>query len=265
MMLIAARESFTARSRGIPTAHDYVQQGLVFMWDGIENAGWHRHTKDTEAFRDLVAGRAVKVGNYGDPTASSAAPWTVTSTGIRSNTTSTTQSVGVAIPYTSTIAAPWCIECVRTIHSRDTANAWSSMLNYVPAASTGSSSSAKAHSVWINRSSLSAKIYYSGEGNISGGRIGLNFFHYGRHPGTGQDGTGTGPYNAAWFVHNQKAAYNGNWSSSYPVPSGVTHRVFCTGAGFDATLHNFRVYNRKLSKEEIAYNQSIDEERFGLP
>ena len=41
-MLIAARESFAAAARK-PTARDYVQDELVAMWDGKENAGWGQH------------------------------------------------------------------------------------------------------------------------------------------------------------------------------------------------------------------------------
>ena len=41
-MLINLRNALMAGKR-TPTAKDYVQDGLVAMWDGIENAGWGTH------------------------------------------------------------------------------------------------------------------------------------------------------------------------------------------------------------------------------
>lgn len=39
-----------------PTARNYVQDGLVAMWDGIENAGWGVHDKNATEWVDLVGG-----------------------------------------------------------------------------------------------------------------------------------------------------------------------------------------------------------------
>lgn len=36
------------------TAKDYVQSGLVAMWDGIENAGWGTHDASATTWRDLI-------------------------------------------------------------------------------------------------------------------------------------------------------------------------------------------------------------------
>lgn len=38
------------------TARDYIQNGLVAMWDGIENAGWGVHDGDATVWKDLVGG-----------------------------------------------------------------------------------------------------------------------------------------------------------------------------------------------------------------
>ena len=46
-----------------PTARDYVQSGLVAMWDGIENAGWGQHHNDAPI--DLMGG--VQLIAYGSP------------------------------------------------------------------------------------------------------------------------------------------------------------------------------------------------------
>ena len=52
-MLINLRHALMA-GRHTPTAKDYVQSGLVAMWDGIENAGWGVHDPNATTWRDLV-------------------------------------------------------------------------------------------------------------------------------------------------------------------------------------------------------------------
>ena len=44
-----------------PTARDYVQDGLVAMWDGIENAGWGVHDPNATNWVDLVNGRFARI------------------------------------------------------------------------------------------------------------------------------------------------------------------------------------------------------------
>ena len=53
-MDMAARTAAWAKRGGLPTAKDYVQDGLVAMWDGIENAGWGTHDAVATVWKDLV-------------------------------------------------------------------------------------------------------------------------------------------------------------------------------------------------------------------
>ena len=53
-MLIAARAGVWTKSGY--TAKDYVQDGLIAMWDGIENAGWGVHDPNATVWKDLVGG-----------------------------------------------------------------------------------------------------------------------------------------------------------------------------------------------------------------
>ena len=51
---LAARTAAWAKSGGgSPTARDYVQDGLIAMWDGIENAGWGVHDANATAWSNL--------------------------------------------------------------------------------------------------------------------------------------------------------------------------------------------------------------------
>jgi hypothetical protein len=51
--MIAARQIFLGSGAKIPTAADYVQTGLVAMWDGIENIGFSLHSNSTTTWKDL--------------------------------------------------------------------------------------------------------------------------------------------------------------------------------------------------------------------
>ena len=57
-MLIAVKDGFAAGGKAVyPT--DYVADGLLAMWDGIENAGWGSHSANMSAWKDLVSGREI--------------------------------------------------------------------------------------------------------------------------------------------------------------------------------------------------------------
>ena len=51
-MMLGARTAAWAKSEY--TAKDYVQDGLIAMWDGIENAGWGVHDTNATVWKDLV-------------------------------------------------------------------------------------------------------------------------------------------------------------------------------------------------------------------
>ena len=55
-MMLGARTGAWAKSGGVPTARDYVQDGLIAMWDGIENAGWGVHDPNATVWKDLFGG-----------------------------------------------------------------------------------------------------------------------------------------------------------------------------------------------------------------
>lgn len=53
---ISAKKLFQQQEAIEYTAADYVQDGLIFMIDAIENAGWGVHDSDSELIMDLVSG-----------------------------------------------------------------------------------------------------------------------------------------------------------------------------------------------------------------
>lgn len=63
---MANRTAVWAKSGGgVPTARDYVQDGLIAMWDGIENAGWGVHDPNATVWKDLVGTRDLKSSEVG--------------------------------------------------------------------------------------------------------------------------------------------------------------------------------------------------------
>lgn len=63
-MMLAARGIFLAARRNRkPTAKSYVQDGLVAMWDGIENAGFGVHDANATTWKDLVGTNHITLTN----------------------------------------------------------------------------------------------------------------------------------------------------------------------------------------------------------
>jgi hypothetical protein len=58
-MLASKQIAFGSGKRGL-SAKDYVQDGLIAMWDGIENAGWGLHDSNPIGWHELIAGNNVE-------------------------------------------------------------------------------------------------------------------------------------------------------------------------------------------------------------
>lgn len=54
MMFVNMRNAMLSGGKRKPTARDYVQDGLIAMWDGIENAGWGVHDPNATTWKDLT-------------------------------------------------------------------------------------------------------------------------------------------------------------------------------------------------------------------
>ena len=60
-MLIAGRNGMVGGKHY--TAKDYVQDGLIAMWDGIENAGWGVHDGNARYITDLIGGEQLSLAD----------------------------------------------------------------------------------------------------------------------------------------------------------------------------------------------------------
>lgn len=54
---------FAAKKSSAPTARDYVQDGLIAMWHGIENAGWGVHDATATVWKDLIGSFDINLNN----------------------------------------------------------------------------------------------------------------------------------------------------------------------------------------------------------
>ena len=54
--------AFTDNNAYIPSAANYIQEGLVNLWDAVENVGWGVHTDHATAWTDLVSGLVLQTG-----------------------------------------------------------------------------------------------------------------------------------------------------------------------------------------------------------
>ena len=66
MMLGLRTAAWANIGGGVPTAKDYVQDGLVAMRGGIENAGWGVHDPNATVWKDLVGDCDLPFTNYGE-------------------------------------------------------------------------------------------------------------------------------------------------------------------------------------------------------
>ena len=221
-----------------PTARDYVQDGLIAMWDGIENAGWGTHDPNATTWKDLVgsydAVREVADWQYNcavfNGTASRVAktgsllgkPSNVTAEVVYDRTASwngciigCTQSGGRSIwPTSQSVVDYWCRGYAYSLKVSNTTDQPGVRYTRTLAAGTGMMCYKDATQVGYTASG--SAIQYN---NNCGFNIG--------------------------------ADSNG---SSYGVEHPLTGHIYCV-----------RVYSRMLTPEEIQYNYNIDKRRFNLP
>lgn len=231
-MIIAGRQGIMG-GKGL-SAKSYVQDGLIAMWDGIENAGWGTHDANATVWKGLV-GEGVDLELQGGAT------WTDkglhfdgTGVAIADNPSHGWTGVGTLETVQFLEKTNGAAACVANI-----GDTWSSFAVFfnsynVNIEGLGGVQPRRA----INQQSLllgkTATITRRSQANIA-----INAVEY--------------------------ASDNGNWISE--LNSGKTligARADMTRALTDCDVFCVRVYNRALTADEIAHNYAVDKERFGL-
>jgi hypothetical protein len=258
--MIAARQIAFGKAAGKGlSAKDYVQDGLVAMWDGIENAGWGVHDASATVWKDLVGGMDVVSDT---PLADGVRHW------------ESDAFVFDAIQGEGLVGVPNnelkdAIEnCVLTVDSAFYTNGTGSNNTCILQVSNGALVDgllfATVNSTGID-SGISDGWAVSRARVVFGNNWGFNnkkiYAFYKCNGNVGEllvncDGM-TSNTNTLSPPVSQGQLANSLYLGSYSWPAG-RKRVFMGG------IHSVRIYNRALTAEEIAHNYSIDKARFGL-
>ena len=259
-MLVAARNGAWAKSGGgLPTARDYVQDGLVAMWDGIENAGWGVHDPSATTWKDLIGSNDALLsgalvpdrcwGNNHFYNNIESVVFTGTpSSAMKAAITSGRLTVqGLFMPEVRPSSSNMCIfQCSPASVTTD------GMIFGV----TNNSSFASGNTMsWATNRAVN-KLSPPGWEYIVGNTYALSFIC--------DNTTMTSILNGSSVTATR--------TKSLPVDSDLTSFAIFNynwNAGRSRTLrgkvYNLRLYSRALTAEEIAANYAIDKARFNLP
>lgn len=231
----AARQIFLGRcaTAKAPTARDYVHDGLIAMWDGIENAGYGQHNASASAWKDLV-------GNN-DLTIVSGAQ-TITSNSVVFNDTALGGKLANEI--SNVVAIEFCGMITR--------NAASAVFVPNRTGTGGYASGFYCFASWYLNNSF-------GSGNRKNGfSVGAN------NPFTVYSDYTTSESDFAAKALNGVVASAGGARDYYSVFGNNVGFAYRSNYPFGGVVYNLRIYSRSLTAAEIASNNAIDKERFGL-
>lgn len=242
-MLIAHRNGMLA---GGYTARDYVSDGLVAMWDGIENAGRGVHDPNATTWKDLVGSMNLTINT-------SLGEWAINNLHGLSNVRQTYSSASADL---TTAVASVINSGIFTLEE---------VIGTSSACSTyGGGSNITASGSETNRNRYTD--YRSASSPYDQIRVRLQVVKDGQ---TYNSYSGFVPHT----VHMSGFVVNG--TSTRPILDGaVTGDTINSISGdnldnlkVDATTdtYNIRLYSRALTAEEIARNYAIDKARFNLP
>lgn len=226
MGLLNLRNALMAGKR-TPTAKDYVQNGLVAMWDGIENAGWGVHDASATKWKDLV-------GNYDFNLNSSA---TINSNHIYCDGTQSAGNTGALIDVpvvTLEIVAQYLNSSGNTAIFMTGGN---NSYYYTEVFATSSSNASFIFSYYFV--DWKDTVVHSWSKNLN---------------------------NTDCYKDGANVRTKGNATLDVSSARGYIGRIGGTGdVGCQCRIYSIRLYSRALTADEIARNYAIDKARFGLP
>jgi len=236
----AARQFFEKRvapTPQVPTARDYVQTGLVAMWDGIENAGWGVHDASAAAWKDLIGER--------DATVASAGSWKDNAL----HCDGTTYGAIFAQSYDGFRTLEACYKF---------GGGTNGGVGFLCVVSSGNG-----NGVLINRDDGSFGFgYYAGRPYFLGG------------PTVGASATVVGVWdadpasnrNTSQYVNGVVVTTTGGSNPGFGSGGSIVFGARQDGARpVVADIYCMRLYDRSLTAAEIAANYAIDKARFNLP
>lgn len=234
------------------TAKDYVQSGLVAMWDGVENAGWGVHDSAATKWIDCISGYEIAI-----PDNSDVYTWTGSSL-------KRTGTGGIA-------------QNISELNQTSNADAWTieiGMSMTTPVVAPSGLTGYQFANFTVNNTARQMRIFSQGNLNVIV-TPDANWYHtpgvslpFSRRTFTlGKTSTETataGRYDA--FVGTNGSLMTGTRASRYAL--GGQMNLFAVSAWAETTeaeILFIRRYHRALTPAEIAHNYRVDKLRFGLP
>lgn len=271
--MIALKCAMFGRKKSDPTARDYVQDGLVVLYDGIENVGWGEHDGTASAWVDL-AGTLDPVQYKSGTVIGDNCAYNPTGTQIATNSALKTL-MGIACP---------CYEIVMSVNSLDLKSGVTRVLDlkkdnwYGLVVGVG-------HGIGFGN--------FIADNTLGNLYDGVEVSTYYVAP-LDVDWTSTNSFSICHFVDASIGTNRPNWyrwDEFHPTDmplvlvNGVRKSVdgsyfngdryingFTIGTNnssksaylFRGKIHCIRVYSRYLSEEERLANYAVDKARFGL-
>jgi len=250
----AVHSRFSSVAEESVSAKDYVQDGLVAMWDGIWNAGWGRHNDHAKIWKNLMEDSRLDFIIDG---------MVVGDNFVNSNRLAS--ETDAILPQTDfTIEVVGCNSDVIGANNQNTpllaygaagnnqfgfgfTRSWAMMLFYSYGTTDGKND-AWAYGQAYEEDSFSIPRSWSGQSAMSGGRL---FYK-----------NGVRFVNDSW--RPRQGTYYPSDANSLKIGYGEEADMSRAGASGKRTYYCIRFYNRCLLDDEVKYNCSIDEERFGL-
>ena len=218
------------------TTRDYVQDGLLACWDGVENAGRHCHASSTAVWRDVVGGKefsltGVTVGADRMVFAGSATSYGTLNATDTAATFEKAKNGTVEIVYASSTGTG-----NQVILQSTTTSGISLGIN-------------NATLLIVHSSQLSPKIAFSS--GIATNGVALRY--------------GNGLFSSA-LVNGSAATLDSSsttyWGGADATKTTIGTRTSKASAHFTGSIYCIRVYGRQLTDAEIQANNAVDVSRF---
>ena len=224
----------------IATARDYIQDGLVAMWDGIENAGWGVHEPNATTWKDLASSYDMSISGFdiGDDFVR------FNKTSISFETEAEQGNATIEIVLDNLAFTTYYANIVSVGQS---------------ALGTGNpeyAGSLSAKSVYIFNKALYTDSYELYQQNywhpFVVGTTSISFYSK----------VGTFNWNNPFTINGNLVYFKRTGGNSTTTESST----FMLGhSNVSMNVKSVRLYSRLLLTEEIAHNYAIDKERFNLP
>ena len=211
-----------------PTAKSYVQNGLIAMWDGIENAGWGVHDPETTVWKDLSGtGNDLTLMNGAHFDANSLITAARNSVSALLSTTLPYATIEICAFFDASRNSSQLVCFGNSVDAQRMMCCDPKQIQCYNGTFVITVSESKSKRTWAATYSSAAAPYIDGQ--LATGTVSANKWDY----RTGTFGlSGSSNYSSWNFVGN----------------------YYCV-----------RLYSRALTAEEIAANYAIDKKRFNLP